>query len=92
MSHLTLELKGLGFDPGYAMTPIIPLIVNDTQKAVEFSTRLFEKNILVSAIRPPTVAEGTARLRITLSATHQIKEIDYLLDNLKVIGKDLGLV
>lgn len=66
-------------------TAIQPLVVGDSARAAELSARLRERGILVTAIRPPTVPEGTARLRITLSAAHTRDDIDYLLENLRVI-------
>lgn len=51
-------------------TPIIPIIVGSAHRAVELSARLLEQGILIPAIRPPTVAPGTARLRLALSAAH----------------------
>lgn len=59
-------------------TAIQPIIIGDNQRAVEISDALFEAGFLVTAIRPPTVPEGTARLRVTLSAEHQSKHIQQL--------------
>jgi 8-amino-7-oxononanoate synthase len=60
-------------------TPIQPLMVGDAARAVQFSEALLAKGILVSAIRPPTVPDGSARLRITLSAQHDEAQVDQLL-------------
>jgi len=63
-----------------SQTPIQPLIVGDAQQAMALSeTLLQEHQILVSAIRPPTVPEGSARLRITLCANHTATQVDRLL-------------
>ena len=66
-------------------TPIQPLLVGDSQRASTLSQGLLERGILVSAIRPPTVPQGTARLRITLSAAHEEAQVDRLLDALQQI-------
>lgn len=63
-------------------TPIQPVCVNDTETALAWSQALRNKQILVTAIRPPTVPEGTARLRITFSAAHTRADVDMLLDAL----------
>ena len=61
---------------------IQPLLVGDPQRALQLSEKLRELGMLVSAIRPPTVPTGTARLRITLSAAHTEVQVDSLLDAL----------
>ncbi|MCO6413157.1 MAG: 8-amino-7-oxononanoate synthase [Thiogranum sp.] len=65
-------------------TPIQPVIVGDAGAALRLSEALRERGILVTAIRPPTVPEGTARLRITLSARHAPQQVDRLLAELNV--------
>ena len=66
-------------------TAIQPIIIGDTEEAVRMSNTLFANGILVTAIRPPTVPEGTARLRITLSAAHNSEQIDKLISTLNTI-------
>ncbi len=63
-------------------TAIQPLIVGASEKAVQLSEKLLQQNILVGAIRPPTVPVNTARLRITLSAAHTESDLEQLLDAL----------
>ena len=78
-------------DP-FKMSPIIPLIVGSSEKALQKSRQLFEKGFWVGAIRYPTVAKGSERLRITLMATHspeQIKSLIKVLDeNRDVIASE----
>ena len=61
---------------------IQPLMVGDAGRAMAMSTKLREKGLLISAIRPPTVPAGTSRLRITLSASHSAEQVDQLLEQL----------
>jgi 8-amino-7-oxononanoate synthase len=75
----------LGLELMPSETPIQPLVVGDTAKALSISQSLFEHGILVSAIRPPTVPEGTARLRFTFSASHTVEQIDRLLTTLEEV-------
>lgn len=63
-------------------TPIQPLIIGDSRRAVALSQALLERGYWVPAIRPPTVPEGTARLRVSLTATHTQAEIDAFLNAL----------
>lgn len=66
-------------------TAIQPMLINNTEKALEISKKLEAHNILVMAIRPPTVPEGTARLRFTFSASHSFEQIDLLLEALNTV-------
>jgi len=61
-------------------TAIQPVIIGDAQKTLQLSQQLFDKGLHVAAIRPPTVARNTARLRITLRADHSEQDIDQLVD------------
>lgn len=65
--------------PGTAESAIVPVILRDEARALEASRELEERGFLVSAIRPPTVPAGTARLRVTLSATHEESQVDALI-------------
>ncbi len=67
-------------------TPIQPLVIGEAQEAVRVSGALKEKGILVPAIRQPTVPQGTARLRISLSAAHEEADILRLADELHEIA------
>ena len=64
-------------------TAIQPLLVGSAEQSLQLSDKLREQNILVGAIRPPTVPRGSARLRITLSADHSHEHVKQLLDALQ---------
>ncbi len=64
-------------------TPIQPLLVGGNVEALALSANLAEAGLLVPAIRPPTVPQGTARLRISLSADHSIGDVDRLVSTLR---------
>ena len=66
-----------------SLTPIQPLVIGRDADALAASARLMEAGYWVAAIRPPTVPEGTARLRITLSAAHGTAEVDGLVHALR---------
>jgi 7-keto-8-aminopelargonate synthetase-like enzyme len=69
--------------PGHP-SPILPFMCGEEQRAVEAAATLLEHGILVPAIRPPTVAPGTSRLRVALSAAHTDAQIDRLVAALAV--------
>ncbi|MFZ3160195.1 MAG: aminotransferase class I/II-fold pyridoxal phosphate-dependent enzyme, partial [Rhodoferax sp.] len=68
---------------GWTLTPsqtaIQPLLIGDNSAALDAMARLRAQGLWVPAIRPPTVPQGTARLRIALSAAHQADDVDQLL-------------
>jgi len=73
----------LGFASPPSTTPIQPLIAGSAETALEWSGLLAEQGILVTAIRPPTVPQGSARLRITFSASHTDEHLQRLLSALE---------
>ncbi|CAJ1815238.1 8-amino-7-oxononanoate synthase [Aeromonas salmonicida] len=77
----------LGWQLGASDTPIQPLLVGESSAALQLAARLRDRGVWVSAIRPPTVPVGTARLRITLSAAHREQDVDRLL---KALGPCSG--
>jgi len=72
---LRRELRGSQSALASPDTPIQPLVLGENSEAVRASAALRERGILVPAIRPPTVPEGTARLRISLSAAHSEDDV-----------------
>jgi 8-amino-7-oxononanoate synthase len=80
----------LGLELMPSKTPIQPIMIGDTARAMALSDALEQEGIFIGAIRPPTVPQGSARLRVTLSATHSEQQVDRLLLALeKVTGKGL---
>jgi 8-amino-7-oxononanoate synthase len=72
----------LGLNLMDSPTPIQPILIGDADKAMAMSEALRDKGMFVTAIRPPTVPHGSARLRVTLSASHSLEHVDRLLDAL----------
>jgi len=81
--RLREKIKALGFDTMKSVSQIIPILVGDTQQALKLSERLFQKGIYAPAVRFPTVPKNSARLRISLTATHSEEDIDRLIDALR---------
>ncbi len=72
-------LESLGLATASEAAAIQPLVVGDSEKANRLSSQLYEEGILVAAVRPPTVPQGEARLRLTLTADHTAAQVDHLL-------------
>jgi glycine C-acetyltransferase len=91
------ELGALGFNIGgqntpVSETPITPIIVGEGRLAMEFSRELFKEGLFAPGIAFPTVAEGKARLRTIMSATHTHEELQQALEILGKVGKKLGII
>jgi 8-amino-7-oxononanoate synthase len=82
IAHFKHSAKQLNLPLMPSDTAIQPLLTGESDRALEVSDYLWQQGLWISAIRPPTVPEGQARLRITLSALHQPAQIDTLLDAL----------
>ncbi|MCK9397019.1 MAG: 8-amino-7-oxononanoate synthase [Methylobacter sp.] len=80
-----LGAEQLGLRVMASSSAIQPVLIGDSQQAVDISNALLNAGFLVSAIRPPTVPQGSARLRVTFSALHEERHVDRLLDALAKI-------
>ncbi|MET0106471.1 MAG: 8-amino-7-oxononanoate synthase [Sedimenticola sp.] len=74
--------EALGLELMASETPIQPIVAGTSEQALRWSRQLEEAGIQISAIRPPTVPEGSARLRVTFSASHTPEHVERLLDAL----------
>lgn len=84
-ASLKREVQSLRWKLLPSITPIQPLIIGANDQALRISAALRERGILVPAIRPPTVPKGTARLRISLSASHDLEDIAHLGEALREV-------
>jgi len=86
IEQFRLGCEQLGLSLMDSPTPIQPILVGDSEKALQISTSLKEKGIWITAIRPPTVPQGGARLRVTLTAAHTEAHVAQLLNALSEIA------
>jgi 8-amino-7-oxononanoate synthase len=84
IEELSAELSDAAIVAAPSATAIHPIIVGEARRALDAAERLRERGFLVPAIRPPTVPEGTSRLRVSLSAAHTREEIAALAAALSV--------
>lgn len=90
ISRFREGVAAIGLELMASPTPIQPIVVGSSARALALSAALRERGIMVTAIRPPTVPRGTARLRVTLSATHSEADVDRLLEALQQAVAGLG--
>jgi 8-amino-7-oxononanoate synthase len=92
LKHLIARFRegaaALGLPLMESLTPIQPIVAGSAAQALAWSRQLEAAGILVSAIRPPTVPEGSARLRITFSANHTDRQLERLLDALSGLKRE----
>lgn len=81
--YLRAGLRDIGLNTLGSCTHIVPVLVGSSEAAAAWAQRLFERGLFVGAVRPPAVAEGAARLRLTVLATHTRGHLDAALAALK---------
>ena len=79
-SELRSQLRALGFDIPSENSQILPVLIGENNRTMQLSAELLDKGVFVQGIRPPTVPEGTARLRLTPMATHRPEHIERAID------------
>jgi 8-amino-7-oxononanoate synthase len=85
-------LCDLGFNLGESETPILPVYCHDLMVAFKMCKRLQEEGLFVNPVVSPAVAPGQELIRISLMATHTDKQVDFALDKLGKVGRELSLI
>jgi len=86
------HLKSLGFDLGNSQTPITPIMTNDAEKAGKMSVRLFEEGVYALPIVFPMVAKDKARIRAMITAEHKKEDLDFAIEKIEKVGRELQLI
>jgi 8-amino-7-oxononanoate synthase len=88
--RVSLEQRGVSPSGGSthgSFSPIVPIVLGEPERTMRVAVRLEERGYLVGAIRPPTVPQGTSRLRITVTLAHSLATLEEFAD---VLGKELN--
>lgn len=91
VERLRAGLESFGFDV-LGETHILPVLIGDRSDAVEFATQLRELGIIAPAIRPPTVPNGTSRIRVAPMATHTTRDIEHCIEAFETAGRECAIV
>ena len=91
VSRLRDGLEAAGYEV-WGETQILPVVVGDRDDAMALDSRLRDHDVVAPGIRPPTVPDGTSRIRVAPMATHTEAEIDRCLGAFRDAGRELGLV
>ena len=86
------RLLALGFRPLQGETPIVPVILGETAKAIQMSELLLDEGVFVTGFGYPIVPQGHARVRCQLSAGHTRDDLDFALGAFRRVGTKLGLI
>jgi len=86
------RLLALGFKPLPGETPIVPVILGDTAKAIRMSELLLAEGVFVTGFGYPVVPQGQARIRCQISAAHTRADLDQALDAMARVGRQLHLI
>ncbi|MGD2136057.1 MAG: glycine C-acetyltransferase [Gemmatimonadales bacterium] len=91
-AYFRAQLTELGFTPLEGDTPIIPVILGETAKAIQMSNLLLENGVFVTGFGYPVVPKGQARVRCQISAAHTRDDLDQALTAFRTVGTKLGLI
>jgi 8-amino-7-oxononanoate synthase len=81
--YLRSSLSAMGWDTGKSDTQIVPVVVGNEDDTMSLSAHLEKNGVMATGIRPPTVAPGQSRIRLTLTALHTRRHVDQLIDAFK---------
>lgn len=90
--YFKAEMKNLGFNTGVSETPITPVMLGEAKLAQQFSKELFDAGVFAMSIGFPTVAQGKARIRVMISASHSKDDLDKGLAAFQSVGRKLGVI
>jgi 8-amino-7-oxononanoate synthase len=85
-------LAAEGLDPGPSQTQIVPIEVGEAERTMALCERVLERGVFAQGIRPPTVPEGSSRLRFTVMATHRVGELERAAKLVGGAAREVGLV
>jgi 8-amino-7-oxononanoate synthase len=90
--HIRHGLKGMGFNVGESVTPIIPVIIGDDEKTFMTWKMLFENGVFVNPVISPAVPPGLQLLRTSYMATHTDDQMEKVLNVFRSVGKELSII
>jgi len=90
--YLREGLQSAGLDVPDGITPILPVIIGSNNDTILFSSVLEQEGIFSPAIRPPTVPEGSGRIRVTVMATHTRDDLDMAISSFETAARKTGLI
>lgn len=90
--HLYTGLRRIGFRLTETVSPILPILVGEADKALAFAEHLLARGVYAPAIRPPTVPDATSRIRVTVTSEHTSQQLDAALAAFRQAGIAAGIL
>jgi 8-amino-7-oxononanoate synthase len=92
-THFCMKaFRDMGFDTGHACTPIIPLLIRDNVKTYCFTKMALDEGVFVNPVVSPAVPNDSTLIRFSLMATHTRQQLDFALDKLQKIARQLDII
>lgn len=91
-AHFRQGMQAAGFEIKAGIHPIVPVMIGDAKLAREMAGRLLDEGIYVIGFSYPVVPKGEARIRVQLSAEHQLAQVDQAISAFTKVGRELGVV
>ena len=92
VAFMLKSIRELGFKTGHTESAIIPIFIGDDFRCFKMGKRLEDEGVFVNPVVSPAVAQGQALIRTSFTATHTMKEMEFVLDKFKKVGKELGVI
>ncbi len=90
--YMNAELSRLGYNTLNSRTPIIPLLIGDDMMAFDFTQKLYDAGVFATPVVSPAVPHGCALIRTSYMATHEMDDLNYVLDVLNKLGRQYGII
>ncbi|MCR4859605.1 MAG: aminotransferase class I/II-fold pyridoxal phosphate-dependent enzyme, partial [Bacteroidales bacterium] len=90
--HAQEASKAAGFDSGHTQSPLLPLLVRDTVKAMAVVRKAYDEGVFITPVIAPAVPEKDVLIRLALMATHTIAQVDEAVEKLTKIFRELGII
>ena len=89
---MNVRLRAMGFDTGRSITPVVPVVIGDSELTFRFWKRLFEEGVFTNPVVPPAVPEGGGLIRTSYMATHTEEHLERILNAFRTVGRELGII
>jgi glycine C-acetyltransferase len=85
-------MSALGFQIKPGVHPIVPIMLGDARVAADMADRMLEEGVYVIGFSFPVVPKGEARIRVQVSAAHELSDLDLAVDAFAKVGRDMGVL